>query len=419
MSRRVGRLERMFKEGECMKSRYVLITGATGIMGSWVLGEALERGYEPIVLMRDGTVSRARERLAAVLELYGRADLLDRVSVVLGDTREPDMGLDSREVAGLRQKLGAMVHCAASTSFNPRRDAELWATNVGGVANVLRFVAGSGIHLYHVSTAFVAGKRRGRVLETELDLNQDFHNTYERSKCESERLVQEAVARGSVQAAIFRPGVIVGATSHGQITQFLNFYGFLRFVDLASSGGFNGLRRLRVIASPDTTKNLVPVDWIGRALWHIVETDGPSGRTYHLTNPNPVDQTELQAWANRYLEPNGVRLDFTDRLESDAHPFEQAANASFRLYRPYLMQEPVFDRTNTDRALDGALPFPAIGPAFYARLLHFARQQEWEGVFGCKLRAGKIAKNGSSSENGPEGGAVLAQDKAASSLDAD
>ena len=381
-----------------MKHGPVLITGATGIMGSWVLGEALRRGYAPIVLMRDASEDSARERLQAVLRLMGLEERVGEVRILRGDARQPDMGLRPSEVAEMRANLGGMIHCAACTSFSPREDAELWATNVGGVANVLHFLAGSGVPLYHVSTAFVAGKRRGRALESELDLNQDFNNTYERSKCEAERMVQDAMAKGSVRAAIFRPAIIVGATGSGAISQFMNFYGFLRFVDAASAGRL-GTGRLRVRGNPLATKNLVPVDWVSRALWTIVEAEGASGRTYHLTNPKPSTQQRLLEWANQWMSGSRVSMEYVSRLDGDVSPLEQAANATFRLYRSYLQYEPAFDRANTDRALGGCVEFPSLGQDFYKNLLEFARTERWRGVFGCPTKSARTPKSAGAAVN--------------------
>ncbi len=127
-----------------MRNRTILITGATGIMGSWVLGEALERGYEPTVLMRDASTTRAKERIEAVLRLSGREDKLEQVRIIHGDTRLPDMGLESVEVARLRSTLGSMIHCAASTTFSPRRDAEVTEAVSGMVDRLLRGDDGGG-----------------------------------------------------------------------------------------------------------------------------------------------------------------------------------------------------------------------------------------------------------------------------------
>ncbi|OQA28751.1 MAG: Linear gramicidin synthase subunit D [Verrucomicrobia bacterium ADurb.Bin345] len=367
-----------------MSDRSVLITGATGIMGSWVLGEALARGYRPVVLMRDANPQRARERLTAVLRLNGHETRLDDVRILQGDTRSPNLGQSSAEIASLRASLGGMIHCAACTSFGSDSDQELWETNVGGVKNVLAFLEGTGVPLYYVSTAYIAGRRRGRVLETELYRNQEFNNTYERSKCEAERLVRASMAAGRLQASIFRPGIIVGCTDQGRITQFLNFYSFLRLLDIIAARRKRESGPVRIAANPLGTKNLIPVDWTAKALWQIVEADGASGHTYHLTNPKPVSHASLLDWANKILCSKGMRFEFVDEVGADANGLEEACRAAFSHYSPYLQGEPRFDRANTDRALGDSLPFPEIGPDLYVRLLSFAKGQRWRGIFGCK-----------------------------------
>jgi len=367
-----------------MSQRSVLITGATGIMGGWVLGEALRLGYAPVALMRDTNLDRARERLSSVLRLVGCDNQVDQVHIVQGDTQTINLGLSSRRGRELKASLSAMVHCAACTSFDPRLDKELWDTNVGGVNNVIEFLTGTNVPLYHVSTAYVAGDRSGKAYETETDCGQQFNNTYERTKHESELIVRKAIADGKIQASIFRPAIIVGATEEGRISQFLNFYSFLRLVDVISAHPSAEKRRIQILANPEATKNLVPVDWTAQALWAIAENEGPSGQTYHLTSPNPTVLQDVVDWANAQLEPCNVHVELAEQYENKAAALERVINASLRYYRPYTRGETIFDRTNTDRALGAAFPFPAMDNAHLDKMLRFARQQTWQGIFGCK-----------------------------------
>jgi thioester reductase-like protein len=365
-----------------MPRNSVLITGATGILGSWILGEALSRGYAPIALMRDRDHGKARARLQAVLGLVGQGAELDRVRIVLGDARRPNLGLDTNEASDLVSGLDLMVHCAASTSFDPGQDDDVWTTNVGGVENLLRFLDGKGVLLYHVSSAYVAGRRQGRVLETELEAGQQFRNTYERSKCASERLVHDAIADGRVQGAVFRPSIIAGASDTGTIAQFMNFYQFLRLIDMTSRGTGGNVQTIRMEADPAGTKNLVPVDWCAKALWAIVDAEGPSAKTYHLTNPAPETHLGMADWANTFLEEqNGIRLDVIKDLDNTRSRLESVYHRAIKHYLPYLEREPDFDRTNTDRALGGRLPFPETGPTYLDAIIGFAREQRWRGVF--------------------------------------
>lgn len=368
-----------------MEKRSILITGGTGILGSWILGLALERGFAPIVLMRDASEEQARQRLAAVLALPGFEDRLDEVQILLGDTCQRELGLSEAQREALRGKLDMIIHCAASISFNPKKDFELQAANVDGLRHMMALVEGTDIPLYHVSTAYVAGMHSGRVMEHDL-LDTACKNTYERTKREAERIFREAIEAGEIRGAIFRPSIIVGATEGGLISQFHNFYSILRMVDVIQQGQLPAGESLRLQGNPESTLNLIPVDWVAQALWTIVEREGASGQTYHLTNSTPCRQQELNEWATRTLRPAGSQMGFQSRLDGEVTRAEQVANASLTLYRAYLQDEPVFDRTNTDRALNGTLPCPHLDADFLDMLLGYARHQQWIGAFGCKLR---------------------------------
>jgi thioester reductase-like protein len=367
-----------------MKNRSILITGATGIMGSWVLGEALKRGYSPVALMRDASEEAARDRLRAILALPEQADLLDKVEILQGDTTRPGFGLSEAALNDLRARIGGVIHCAASTSFSPRKDAVLWQTNVEAVVSMIDFLRGTGIPLFHVSTAYVAGTRSDRVFENQLTPEVPFKNTYERTKREAERLVNEAIAKGDIQGAIFRPSIIVGASTDGRISQFLNFYTILRYVDLLQRGKL-GEVSLRLQGNPFSTLNLVPVDWVAEALWRIVEAEGASGQTYHLTHSDPPTQKSISSWAGSALRDAPGSLSFQTRLDGTIGNAERVANEAMTLYRDYLVDEPVFDRTNTDRALGHAFPTPKIEAPLLDDMLFYAQEQKWQGVFGCKL----------------------------------
>ncbi|MCF6283859.1 MAG: SDR family oxidoreductase [Candidatus Hydrogenedentes bacterium] len=368
-----------------MEKRSILITGGTGILGSWVLAKALERGYAPVVLMRDATMDNARERLRAVLALPGCEERLDEITIVLGDTCQKDLGLSGEQRQFLRDNLDLVIHCAASISFNPKKDFELQSANVDGLRHMMSLLDGTNTPLYHVSTAYVAGDHHGRVMEQDL-LDTTCKNTYERTKREAEGIFRAALEAGDVKGAVFRPSVIVGASQDGLISQFHNFYSILRLVDVIERGQLPAGESLRLQGNPESTLNIAPVDWVAEALWMIVEREGASGQTYHLTNPNPCKQQELNDWATRTLKHVGSQMGFQSRLEGDVTRAEQAANASLTLYRSYLLDEPIFDRSNTDRALGEDLPCPRVDADMLDMMLAYARKQKWVGAFGCKLR---------------------------------
>jgi len=163
----------------------VLLTGATGFIGTHVARALLSRDYEIRALVRDP------EGLAAGL---------DSISTVVGDVR------NSACVDAAVADCDAIIHTAAVYSFSSRRAEEIFSTNVVGTANVLRAAAQSGIQrIVYTSTVgtidFTADGQAdfnaGR-LATEEDRASPASMTglYKRSKYESERLARRMAASG-------------------------------------------------------------------------------------------------------------------------------------------------------------------------------------------------------------------------------
>src|SRR5690606_22763927 len=89
--------------------------------------------------------------------------------------------------------------------------------NVGGTREIIEFAGECKElrRLCHWSTAAVSGKRPGVIVEDELDAGHGFHNAYERSRFEAEKLARQAQRR--LPLTIFRPGVIVGDSRTGEV----------------------------------------------------------------------------------------------------------------------------------------------------------------------------------------------------------
>jgi HAD superfamily hydrolase (TIGR01490 family) len=160
----------------------VLLTGVTGFVGEALLERFLSDipGTELVVLVRPSGATNGAERARAILdrpafarlrETYDDAAKLDalfaeRVTVV-------DGGLDP--VPALPAGLDLVIHCAGDVSFDPPIDGAV-RTNLLGTVNLLEAVraTGSRPHYVHVSTAYVAGLRKGVVPETALTLHADW-----------------------------------------------------------------------------------------------------------------------------------------------------------------------------------------------------------------------------------------------------
>jgi len=230
----------------------VLLTGATGFVGSVVLAQLLERSDRDVVCVVRGDEPAAR--LAHVLDaVLGVEDPEQRARVraVAGDVERP--GVVTRDDADrVLDGVDTVVHCAAAISFDQPL-AEARSANADGARNVAR-LAGPDRRLVHVSTAYVAGDRDGLVREDAragAERVARFRNTYERTKAEGE-------ASLPAHAAIVRPSIVVGETTTGWTSAFNVLYAPLKLFA-------RGLLA-EVPADPSARIDLVPVDAVADAV---------------------------------------------------------------------------------------------------------------------------------------------------------
>jgi thioester reductase-like protein len=257
----------------------VLLTGATGFLGMDALARLIERGEEEqiAVLVRASDQAGAEQRLREVLaRLYDRVpDAADNVRALRGDLLEPGLGLSARDRAQVIDSVDRIVHCAASISFElPLQQAR--DINVRGVERMLelaREVAASGRlrRFVHVSTAYVSGRHAGEFGEHDLDVGQEFRNTYERSKHEAEMLLRGQASE--LPLAVARPSIVVGHSASGWTSAFNVLYWPMRAFE-------RGLLS-EVPAREDSIVDFVPVDYVTDGILALLDAEDAHG-TYNL-----------------------------------------------------------------------------------------------------------------------------------------
>ncbi|MGZ4152303.1 MAG: SDR family oxidoreductase [Actinomycetota bacterium] len=329
----------------------VLLTGATGFVGTEVGCRLLDRDDLSLVaLIQAATDEEARR--SARRTWYGRTQLTEavggRVEVVAGDVTQPLLGLDPEAYAALARRLTHVVHTAANVRFDASLD-DLRRTNVVGTANILALAraahADHGLErLLHVSTAYVAGRRKGEVGEDDLTDRFGFENDYERTKYEAERLVREAMA--ALPVTVGRPGMIVGDSRTGEIATFNTFYVLLRRYLTRRTHVVPGDPRMRV--------NIVPVDVVADAIVRLLFDPRAEGRTVHLTAPRASLPTAaevvraVRGWARAEL---GIRLPRPILVPLPRVPLPGRAGDRLDVLLPYLRERRTFRRDHADRLL--------------------------------------------------------------------
>lgn len=259
----------------------VLITGFPSFVVRRLTQELIALGDHVHLLVRHPQRAEAEAFLQRCVAA-APAKMAGTGRTLLGDVVLMDLGLGGAEVRRLLQDVEVIYHCAAIHPRN-RRASEAARVNIEGTRSIVELAleAGGLRRFNFLSTAFVSGDRAGVVLESELESAQSFRTEFDRTKFEAERLVRRAAA--DVPVTIFRPGLVVGDSQTGELAQGDDPYDMmLAFLNVP----FN-------IAVPlpgrgDYPLNLVPVDYVARAMAALGRDPRAAGLTFHLTDPNPL-----------------------------------------------------------------------------------------------------------------------------------
>jgi nucleoside-diphosphate-sugar epimerase len=343
----------------------VLITGTTGFVGMEVLARYLERGQRRIALLvRAPSNSAARKRVDEVLgNLFGERGerYAGRIDAIAADLTAPDLGLGKRRRDQLAEETTTIVHSAASVAFTlPLEEAR--AVNLEGTRRMLEFAElareRGGLERYgQVSTAYVAGTHSGRFAESDLDVGQQFNNSYEQSKFEAERLVR---SHPELPYCVLRPSIVVGDRRSGW------------------TSAFNVLYWPRVVPGiPSAPVDVVSVDYVADAIHELCESGGEGGETYHLTAGRDAStMLEIALVASRYFKrplPKLLPPDEFAALEGSARSTLDGSRAYF----PYFSVGAVFDESAARARLEAAGISVTPLRDYLERLLDFATRSGW------------------------------------------
>ena len=336
----------------------ILITGATGFLGSHLAARFLENGCRVTVLARASNNASPRSRVQHVLREVGVSHF-DNLAVYEGDISLPDVGLNECARKQIASATDEVWHCAASLSFQEQDREEIYRMNVDGTRHVIDLVKQMpSRRIQHVSTAYIAGDRQDVALETEIHVGQRFKNAYEESKCQAELLIADEQSKGAIVASVYRPSIVIGDSKSGRATHFHGVYAFIR----ALWAMLQRFRRrmspqpgpvkvpLRVLGVETHTLNFVPIDYVVDAMIEISRRPDSAGGTYHLANPSP---TENRMWLPnicRLLQAEGIQLVGENSfLKTPMTKRESLFQKRMAFYYQYLQGEPRFD---CRRALD-------------------------------------------------------------------
>ena len=266
----------------------ILLTGATGFLGAFLLDELLQSTQANIYcLIRCSSVEVGREKLQRNLERYSlhNAAQSNRVILLLGDLSKPLLGMSELQFHKLASQIDLIYHNGAFVNLIYPY-AALREINVIGTQEILRLASQVKLKpVHYISTLDVFQSDRQPTMDL---LEQDDFvgfagpdGGYAQSKWVGEKLVMAAQERG-IPTCIYRLGMIVGDSQTGvSKTEDL----VCRFI--------KGSIQLKKVLNLPLQMHLTPVDYTTKAIVHLSLQQSSWGKAFHIANPNPLSLDRL------------------------------------------------------------------------------------------------------------------------------
>jgi NAD(P)-dependent dehydrogenase (short-subunit alcohol dehydrogenase family) len=253
------------------------VTGATGFLGRYLVGNLLKRKGTIHVLVRKGS----EKKFDAIAEKMGWDR--KRVIPVEGDLAKAKLGLPAAQVKALAGKVNHFFHLAAIYDLSADAESQRVA-NIEGTRHAIELATALQANCFHhTSSIAVAGLYSGVFREDMFaeaeGLDKD---PYFRTKHDSEALVRKAC---KIPYRIYRPSFIVGHSKTGEIDKIDGPYYLFTLIKRIRQALPQWMPTLGIEGG---RMNIVPVDYVADAMDHIAHKRGLDGHTFHLVDAKPL-----------------------------------------------------------------------------------------------------------------------------------
>jgi nucleoside-diphosphate-sugar epimerase len=389
----------------------IALTGVTGVLGRNLLFEFIKRhlddldSLEILLLGRDRAGEDIRQRAERALITDGFPYIGEARALAAGvrefwriNVRAVHMDLDRSDLGlardGLRELQASPIdlffHGAALTDLRRSAGVEsaLFRTNVAGTERLLQLVSDLQVGEFdYIGSAYCCGHADGSIPPDYVNGGEGFRNPYEETKLRAEIAVRRFARERGQQCRYFRPSIICGRLMElplGSICKFDVFYSlavFLYRLKLQVLRDPRGALEmplhldLRVNCSPGGSLNIVPVDYVAKAIYEVCLTGGRAG-SYHVVNDRETPHRVLFPLILDALNVHGVHL--TEGLPEDPNRQEALLYRTVgAVFGPYVEAGPMlFDTSSLAEALRSTgLRCPPVDARTFPMLMAYAREQ--------------------------------------------
>jgi amino acid adenylation domain-containing protein/thioester reductase-like protein len=272
-------------------ARAVLLTGATGFVGRFLLAELLQETSATVYcLVRSPSERQGFARIKESLSRWDlwRAQFGRRVVAVPGDLRAPRLGISKPTYERLADAIDAIYHCG--TSMNHLETYEMArAANVAGAQELVKLAARRQPKLLNaISTlAVFTPSQRSRVISEATPIEREVHwnsQGYTASKWVADKVFLTAQDRG-LACNLFRLGLVWADSEQGRYDELQREYRLLKSCLMAGAG----IERYRFDLPP------TPVDYVARSIVLLAERHAKGGGVFHLSSDRQMEEGVFEA----------------------------------------------------------------------------------------------------------------------------
>ncbi len=301
-----------------------ILTGATGFLGNNLIREFLNRGDNLILFVRSKDGISAHDRVVDFLKLTDSELLQVRVFDV-DILQSIEDQVTSKDIVAVFGRVDHIWHLAANLSFRFAEREKTINTNVGGTKKMTVLAKELDAHLFYFSTAYMHGKRVGKLRETDV-IKAKYNNPYEESKYLAEKYLQGQIA-GGLLCTIFRPAIIFDATPYHRQGHVSGYYVLLLSLWNIRRGLAKFTKQHKTIAlllglsvkdnktlvskyipffTADSRMNLISVQDVLKIIFTIYDSQNiKDNNTYHIVSPVGMDIKDV---VNVMFDTHNIRM---------------------------------------------------------------------------------------------------------------
>ncbi len=263
----------------------IFMTGFPGFIAGRLVKRLANPWTEFLLLVQPQFVEKAMKDVEKIA--FDSGIPLENFCILQGDITQDALGMSQEDLHFAQEKTTSIFHLAAIYDLAVKKELA-YKINVEGTNNVNAFAKTCGnLKRYnYISTCYVAGKRTGKILETELEHDKGFHNFYEETKYFAEVEVEKL--KNELPITIYRPSVVVGDSNTGETAKYDGVYYVINYLKT-----FPSLLSLVNVGNKTGSVNLVPVDFVVEGLFQLSKDDRAIGKTIALADPVSMKSADV------------------------------------------------------------------------------------------------------------------------------